>query len=118
MTLEESTKKSIEKTKDLVEQCLSEDERCRNDDLWLILNIWKSKQQIRLFIPYDKLNTMISPETIRRVRQKIQSEGRFLPTDEKVINRRKKREQIFRKEMVKKTPQENTGGDCDDYFYA
>lgn len=84
-------------TKEIVRQVLSEDQRARNDDLWLILQVWQKKQHINCFVQYDLLSTMISPETIRRVRQEIQNKnGELLPTDSKVLLKRR-----FREEAIK-----------------
>lgn len=79
-------------------ELLEKEPRCRNDDLWLVLQVWQKKQQIKLFIPYDEIQYMINPETIRRVRQEIQNdEGLFLPTDPQVLIRRRVREDLIRK---------------------
>jgi hypothetical protein len=83
--------------KKLVEEILQEDERARNQDLWLILQVWQKKQLIKCYVPFDKLGEMITPETITRVRRKIQNdEGKLLPTDAKVLVRRKVNEQLIR----------------------
>jgi hypothetical protein len=75
----------------MVEEVLAKDEYARNNDFWLMLGVWK-KQGVRIAIdgPIDKI---ISPETIRRVRQKIQNDERmFIPTDPQVIKKRRQRE--------------------------
>jgi hypothetical protein len=101
---EESQRRTLRKAKEIVEECLSEDIRCRNDDLWLILKVWQKKQHINIFIPYERLHEMISAETIRRIRQKIQNEDKkFVPTDDNVIRRRKKKEEFMRSEMLRPT---------------
>ena len=97
MPTEVTVSQEIRKTKNIVEEILSEDERARNNDLWLILQVWQKKQHIKCFIPYNQLNEMISPETITRVRRKIQNDERKLqPTDIKVEVKRRKRERQFR----------------------
>ncbi len=91
--------------KQLVWEVLNDDERARNDDLWLILQIWQKKQQIKLFIPYDKLKEMVKPETITRCRrlfQEVHKDGtathpHLLPTDPKVWHQRKFKEETLRK---------------------
>lgn len=96
MTLDPIIQDQIQ-AKNLVRELLQTDQRYRNDDLWLILQIWQQKQQIKLFIPYDKLCEMIKPETITRVRREIQNtQGEFLPTDPSVLVRRKVKEDIIR----------------------
>lgn len=85
------------RTQQLVKELLEEDQRCRNDDLWLILQIWQKKQQIQLYVPYTKLFEMITPETITRVRRDIQNtKGELLPTDPLVLVRRKVKEDVIR----------------------
>lgn len=84
----------------VVRECLSEDERCRNDDRYLMLRVWQ-KQGIFIIIDFDKWKSVFNPETIRRVRQEIQSThnglpGEFLPTDENVLILRKCREEAIR----------------------
>lgn len=86
------------KAKALVESVLTEDTRARNQDLWLILQVWQKKQLIKCYVPFDKLGEMITPETITRVRRKIQNdEGRLLPTDPEVLVRRRVNEELVRK---------------------
>jgi hypothetical protein len=86
--------KEFKAAKEIVHECLTEDARCRNDDLFLILKVWQKKQQINCFVPYDKLSEMIKPETITRVRRKIQNDdGELLPTDPEVLRRRKIKQQ-------------------------
>lgn len=85
----------------LVRQCLEDDTRCRNDDRILMLKVWE-KQGLFIMIDVARWKQMHSPETIRRVRQDIQStdkgkEGEFLPTDPNVLIKRKVREEAIRK---------------------
>lgn len=95
-------KMEIEKTKDMVENILANDERSRNSDIWLILQVWQKKQHIKCFIPYEDLSKMITPETITRVRRKIQNdENRFLPTSETIRQRRKLREEDIKQWAIK-----------------
>lgn len=83
------------KAKELVEEVLSTDIRARNNDLWLILQVWQKKQQVKLFIPYEELNRMISPETITRVRRDIQNhDGRLVATDPVIFARRSKQKKL------------------------
>ena len=99
-----NTKKEIKKCKQIVKEVLREDEKARNSDLWLILMVWQKKQQIKIFIPYNKLKQMIPAETITRCRRNIQNDERiFRPTDPEVIRKRGKRQQEFREEFRKWT---------------
>ena len=94
-------KKEIRTTRELVEELLREDPKCRNSDLWLILQVWQKKQHIKCFVPYECLKDMILPETISRVRRQIQNkERRFPPTSEFVRRKRRMREKIFQTEML------------------
>ena len=55
---ENKVTKEISESKELVLECLKDDERCRNDDLWLILSIWQKKQHIKIFVDYNELSKM------------------------------------------------------------
>ena len=80
------------KAKDLVLQTLEADTTTRNSDLWLILQTWRL-QGIKIYVNYKDLPKMITPETITRVRRKIQNgEKRFLPTDPEVMRQRRIRQ--------------------------
>lgn len=93
----EETKEELNTVKKLVEEVLSEDQRSRNDYLWLILQIWQKKQFIKVFVPYEEIKNMIAPETITRCCRLIQHTlGRYLPTDPNVAFRRKIREEQIR----------------------
>ena len=86
----------FKKAKDIVEECLREDKRCRDDDLWLILSVWR-KQGIRFYVNYKDLKEMVSTETITRHRRKIQNdEGRYLPTKEDIAIKRNIKEHLIR----------------------
>jgi len=79
----------------VVEELLASDERCRNDDTWLILQFWEKKQAIKIMIPQDQIGDLIPAETITRMRRKIQNnDHKYLPTDENVIIKRKIRQEV------------------------
>ncbi|RLG54491.1 MAG: hypothetical protein DRO00_01155 [Thermoproteota archaeon] len=71
----------------------------RNDDTWLLIRYWKHFDGLPVFIP-DKFiwgnKRLTSFESIRRARQKIQARGEFLPTDPKILKRRKKMMAVYR----------------------
>jgi len=68
---------------------LKEDERCRNDDKWLIFRYVREVQGIDLYIPFDDFKRMIPFESVRRIRALIQNtEKKFLPTDAEIRKRR------------------------------
>jgi hypothetical protein len=66
-------------------ELLREDERCRNDDKWLVWKYLREKAGIQIFIPFEDFKKMPAFESIRRVRQHIQNDLKlFLPTDPEV----------------------------------
>jgi len=116
MKSEEEIKKEIKEqveeeyatAKQLVEEVLAEDERARNDYMWLNLMVWQKKQQISVFIDYKDIGKMISPSTIHRVCQVIQhDEGKYLPTDPMQLLRRKIREDIIRQYFGRQRSERN-----------
>lgn len=91
------TSQQLNRAKDIVEETLKEFPEARNNDLLLCLMVWQKKQQIKCFIPFDKLNEMLSPETLRRCRQKLQNEeGKYPPTNFEVLKRRQMREKAMK----------------------
>lgn len=68
-------------TKQQVERELSISPRARQDDKWLQLAVWGTQglhltdEQVKLFLS-DKI---ASPESIRRHRQRLQEQGKYLP---------------------------------------
>ena len=86
-------------TKELVEKILTENDRARNSDQWLIyytLNAICQKHDKRLFIPFELFSEFPSQETITRTRRKLNEQGKVLPTDPKVIEHRHRRERAVR----------------------
>ena len=76
-----------------VKYWLAQDEECRNNDRLLIYRIMRCTTDIR--ISYDEFKKIPNFETVRRVRQKLQESGKFLPTKESVVKRREiRREEI------------------------
>ena len=82
---------NLDRIKDNVEKLMAIDPKTRDSDIWLIIRYWQEVQGLNCFIPYDKLNVITSPESIRRVRQKIQEEGKYPPTRLDIIKKRQKR---------------------------
>ena len=76
------------KTIDLVKQQLEEYPFTRNSDRHLILRVWAEQG---LFLSPDQkelfLHQVSTPETIRRIRQKLQQQGLY-PCDPEVDRRR------------------------------
>ncbi len=81
--------------KDTVEAVLKKDERTRNDDKWLTIQVLRDLG-FNIYIPYERLDSMPSFESIRRTRQKFQEHGLY-PASEKVTEKRKEEEQKMRK---------------------
>jgi len=96
MTAEEQIINNHEKAKKLVDECLSEDDRAKNDDMWLCLQVWR-KQGIKVFVDYSQMKEMFNPETIIRNRAFIQNdEVRHLPTLPEVLRKRKMKESVIK----------------------
>ena len=72
-----------------VRYLMATDEKCRNYDLWLLFRYWRDVQGIPVYIPFRQLSEMCLPESIRRVRQKIQQRGELIPTIPEVIIKRR-----------------------------
>lgn len=100
----EKIKQEFQTAKELVEQILKTDQRARNQDMWLCLMVWQKLQHIKVFIPYNEISRMIPAETIRRCRQKLNEEGKWLPTDPAVAIHRKVREELIREYFGKSSP--------------
>lgn len=82
---------NIEFARNLVLRALANNEITRNSDKRLIEAVWEM-QGFKIIIP----DFVCSPETIRRVRQQIQHEGKYLPTIPEIARKRKIKEQIWR----------------------
>lgn len=80
-------KNDVVNVKDTVEEILKTDERSRSDDKWLIIQTLR-KMGFEVFVPYQKLESMPSFESITRCRRKIQEQGLYLSTP-KVAEERK-----------------------------
>jgi hypothetical protein len=82
-----------------VENILSRDNNAKNSDKWLIYRVLEEISQEngeKLFIPFTLFDEFPSFESITRCRRKLNEEGKHLPTDREVIEKRKKREKVFR----------------------
>ena len=66
---------------------LKQNEALRNDDRPLIFEYWRRFDKTKLTLPTHPITT---PATIIRIRQELQSEGYFLPTDPQVTAKRHK----------------------------
>jgi len=85
-----------------VEYILGRYPNARNSDFYLIiLYIRKFIPELAKYIKYIPYEIICKHdglfESVRRARQKIQEEGRFLPTDPNVLKRRRKLAEKYRK---------------------
>jgi len=95
--------RQLKTVKDRVEWLLASYPAARNDDLYLYVLYLRhfcpeASQYIR-FIPYEVFRQFPRFETISRCRRKIQSEGRYLPTDPEVLKRRSRLAEAYRRVM-------------------
>jgi len=92
-------------TKERVEYILGKYPDARNSDLYLVILYLRKYTELGKYIryiPYEIIRKYDGIfETIRRTRQKIQEEGRFLPTDPEVIRKRKRLAEKFRRTVNK-----------------
>ncbi len=81
---------------------MQNNERCRNDDKFLIWKFLRDVAGINIYIPFEDFARMPSFESIRRIRAHIQNkEGTLLPTDEKVRRARRINEVEWRAWLAK-----------------
>lgn len=64
-----------------------EDPKLVNDDKALIARIWEEEGWYEQLTILQNLRRLSSPETIRRTRQKLQSEGLIVPTEDTIEKR-------------------------------
>jgi len=90
------------KIKQQVEHLLEKHPDARNNDFYLSV-LWLREfgglSQYISFIPYDLIRSLSGKtESVSRARRKIQNEDhRYLPTDPKVLAKRRQREEDYRK---------------------
>lgn len=93
--------------KDLVESVLRDFSVTRDDDLLLLLGVWKA-QGVNINLNDVELSTMFNAESITRSRRKLQNdEGLFLPTTFTVAKRRRINEELLREHYGKVMNHEN-----------
>lgn len=82
--------------KDLVSKVLESVLETRDDDMLLLLDVWKA-QGVEIVLGNVELEIMFSAESITRARRKVQNgEGKFLPTSWAVAKRRGLNEELLR----------------------
>jgi hypothetical protein len=87
------TKRTIREN---VEAILAAYPGTRNNDKELMLEYWETVDKVDLRNRFDFIFFATSPESIRRARQLIQEEGRYLPDDKVVSIRRGRQQQMVR----------------------
>ncbi|MCD6235699.1 MAG: hypothetical protein J7J94_01725 [Thaumarchaeota archaeon] len=105
MTLEANIAEKLKTVKERVEYLLEHYPEARNDDFYLyILYIRHFEPELSRYIDYVPFNIIKRStrfESVRRARQKIQEEGHYLPTDPKILRKRRKLAEAYRKVMPK-----------------
>ena len=103
MSEEENLAEKLKTVKERVEYLLERYPESRNDDFYLyILYVRHFEPELSRYIeyiPFEIIKRSTRFETIRRCRQKIQEEGRYLPTDPKVLRKRRRLEKLYRRVM-------------------
>ena len=101
MTTEADLREKLKTVKERVEWILANHPEARNDDFYLyILYVRTFEPELSKYIdyiPFEIIKRSTRFETIRRCRQKIQEEGRYLPTDPKVLKKRRKLAEAYRR---------------------
>lgn len=69
---------------------LKDNPRARNDDRVLFAMYMEKHHNISTFEEYVKDYTAPTIESIRRIRQKVQAKGIYIPTENHIIKRRRK----------------------------
>jgi len=79
----------LESTEEKVIWLLNKYENLRNNDKLLIFAFWLHENKVSFDLDESIIKSLASPETIRRVRQKIQNEyNLYLPTDQEILESR------------------------------
>lgn len=99
----------MQKLKNRVYRILELHPETRNCDATLVAKYWQMYEAKNLdshgtFLELSMLKHMTSPSAIERLRRKIQQEGRFWPTDEKVVRRRRMNMDKWKEMMIALTP--------------
>lgn len=101
----QTVKRELSETTSQVKAFLIADDRCKNDDTWLLYKIFCLRTGLtEKDFPFKFFSAISCFETVRRVRQKLQEEepDLFGPTDPAVIAKRNKRAEAFRQIFAKR----------------
>lgn len=93
--------------KDMVEECLRNIPETRNSDITLMIEIWKRyfSQKVRKGatgkegVWLEDLYELPREDNVKRVRAKLNAQGKYYPTDWKVAKARGIKEDIWRQEL-------------------
>jgi hypothetical protein len=77
----------------MVAECLEEDERCRNNDNWLVIRVHQ-KMGLLTNITHGLMRHTQPFETITRIRRKFNEEGKYLPEPETQEKRKEEQEEF------------------------
>ena len=98
--LVEELRERLSTAKERVEFLLGRYPKARECDLYLLILYLRRFTELGKYIkyiPYEVIKKYCGvQETIRRVRQKVQEEGRFLPTDPEVLRKRRRLAEAMR----------------------
>jgi len=99
-------RKWLRNKKEQVEWILKTYPAARNSDTILLFYYWWHFEEairpyLREFPPLSVLKKLTPFETLSRWRRRIQAKGKYLPTDNTVILKRKQLAKFFAEEMVK-----------------
>ena len=101
MTTEADLREKLKTVKERVEWILANHPEARNDDFYLyILYVRTFEPELSKYIdyiPFEIIKRSTRFETIRRCRQKLQEQGLYLPTDPKVLRKRRKLAEAYRR---------------------
>ena len=102
---------NLKHLKDRVEYILAKFPFTRNSDELLYLMLLKvfypdvlkklGVASLHGYFPEDLASQLPKFETVSRVRRKLNEQGLYLPTDLEVLERRKRKEALFRRAVVK-----------------
>lgn len=86
--------------KEIIRECLSEKEECRNSDKILMVEVFRKILIAKYGTPdldYIKLLALPPQSSIKRIRALIQNdEGLFIPTDEKTAHMRRWNNELWK----------------------
>lgn len=91
----------------IVTEILATNQQARNDDKELILQAWRMQGLILSPYQEQQFKRCLTTETIRRKRQEVQAEGKYLP-DEKTKRKRERKQAQMHNYYSKKSKGEKS----------